>query len=377
MRVLVELKRPSLAEKVAKEDYSPVRQRLYVDSLGNEARALQSALEAKGVRLRKPLLYARLWNGFAATVDANDLPELRALGLRAEPVRRFYGAAGATGPSGPSGSTAGPTGPSGSTADAERGGPSVALLDSGVDRAAPGLTGRVVDGFDAVGGRPAPRERHGTQVAQVLTQALGPSGGRVLAIRVAGLQTDTRTGGRVELGTTDQLLAGLERAVAPDGEGDPSDHVPVALVGVTSPYAGFADSPEAVAAGAARSLGTLVVAPAGNEGPGTATVGSPAAAPGVLAAAALDGGGGPALPEVKLGVATGEGRATVRGTLLGGSGHAFSAPIATLSGASQARPRERGRATGGAVLEYFAVNATPRAKGKLVIVPARGAIASD
>ena len=49
MRVLVELRRPSLAEQVAKEDYSPVRQRLYVASLGNEARALQSALEAKGV----------------------------------------------------------------------------------------------------------------------------------------------------------------------------------------------------------------------------------------------------------------------------------------------------------------------------------------
>src|SRR4051812_36805252 len=174
--------------------------------MGTEARALRPALEARGVRRRKPVLYARVWNGFAATVDANDLPELRALGLRAEPVRRFYGAAGATGRSGargrsgptggsgpsggagptggsgPSGgagppggsgssgptSSTGPTGPSGSTADAERGGPSVALLDSGVDRAAPGLTGRVVRGFDAVGGRPAPRERHGTQVAQVL-----------------------------------------------------------------------------------------------------------------------------------------------------------------------------------------------------------------
>src|SRR3954470_12261307 len=95
MRVLVELKRPSLAEKMESEDYSPVRQRLYVASLANEAKALQSALEAKGVMLRRPVLYGRVWNGFAATVAASDLPQLRALGLSEEPVRRFYGAAGA------------------------------------------------------------------------------------------------------------------------------------------------------------------------------------------------------------------------------------------------------------------------------------------
>src|SRR3954470_216102 len=193
---------------------------------------------------------------------------------------------------------------------------------------------------------------------------MGPNGGRGMWVRVGGTQRGARTGGRAEFGTTDQLLEGLERAVDPDGDGDTSDHVPIALVGVNSPYAGFADSPEAVAAGAARSLGTLVVAPAGNEGPAASTIGSPAAAAGVLAVGALDGGGGPALPEVEVGVATGEGRTLVRGTLLGGTGKALRAPVATLTGASQARPRETGRATGGAVLEYFDVNAKPRAKGK-------------
>jgi hypothetical protein len=364
VRVLVELKRPSLAEQVAKEDYSAVRQRLYVASLGNEARALQSALEAKDVRLRRPLLFGRVWNGFAATVDADDLPKLRALGLRAEPVRRFYGAAAGSGSPTAAGEGGGEAGAVGE--------PAVALLDSAVDRGAPGLAGRVAPGFDAVGGRISSRERHGTQVAQVLAHSLGSQGGSILSIRVAGLQVDTRTGGRMEFGTTDQLLGGLERAVDPDGDGDSSDHVPVALVGVNSPYAGFADSPEAVAAGAARTLGTLVVAPAGNEGPGEGTVGSPAAAPGVLAVGALDGGGGPALPEVKLGIATGEGRALVRGTLLSGNGEPLREPVATLTGPSQARPRASGRAPGGAVLEYFAVNATPRAKGRVVVVPARG-----
>jgi hypothetical protein len=367
VRVLVELRRPSLAAQMARGSYPPARQRAYVSSLGQEVAALQSALEAKNVKLRQPLEFARVWDGFAATVDAKDLPELRALGLRAEPVRRFFGAAGAQGAGG------GAQGAEGVGATGA-GKPVVALLDSAVDRGAPGLLGRVVPGFDAVRTRPGPRERHGTQVAQVLAQALGPRAGSILAIRVAGLQPDPSTGGRIEVGTTDQLLAGLERAVDPNGDGDTSDHVPVALVGVNSPYSGFGDSPDAVAAGAARALGTLVVAPAGNEGRGggiLGTVGSPAAAPGVLAVGALDGGGAPALPGVRLGLATSEGRALLRGTLLGGGGHALRGRVATLMGPSQASPRERGRALGGSPLEYFGVDASPRAGGRVVIVPAR------
>jgi hypothetical protein len=367
MRVLVELRRPSLATQVASQTLSPARQKGYVASLRDEVTALRGALQAKGVKLRDPVLFARVWNGFAATVDTRDLPVLRAVGLRVEPVRRFYGAA-AQGAQGTAKTAE--FGPGGT------GKPSVALLDSAVDRAAPGLGGRVVPGFDAVGGRPGARERHGTAVAQVLAQALGPGGGRIVSIRVAGLQPDPETGGRLEYGTTDQLLAGLERAVDPNGDGDTSDHVPVALVGVNSPYAGFADSPEALAGAGARALGTLVVAPAGNEGRSAGqfgTVGSPAAAPGVLAVGALEGGGAPALPAVRLGLATAEGRALLRGALLGGDGggRALKAPVAALTGPTQASPRASGRALGGSPLEYFAVNGSEHARGRVVVVAAR------
>ncbi|MEA2430215.1 MAG: hypothetical protein QOI19_688, partial [Thermoleophilaceae bacterium] len=328
--MLVELRRPSLATQVGRARFGPGRQTAYVSSLTGEVRALRSALEAKGVRLRQPVLFARVWNGFAATVDSAELPQLRALGLRAEPVRRFYGAG---------------TGVGGARRPPPRGKPAVALLDSSGP--------------------------HGSSTAQVLSRALGPHAGGILRIPVAARRRDPSTGARTEFGTTDQLIAGLERAVDPNGDGDTSDHVPVALVGVNSPYAGFADSPDAVAASAARALGTLVVAPAGNEGPGAGTVGSPAAAPGVLAVGALDGGGAPALPEVRIGLATSEGRALLRGTLLGGSDRAQRAQIATLAGPSQASARERGRALGGSPLEYFGVDARPRARGEVVVVPAR------
>ena len=77
----------------------------------------------------------------------------------------------------------------------------------------------------------------------------------------------------------------------PNGDGDVTDHVAVALVGVNSPYAGFTTSPEAEAVNSATNLGTLVVAPAGNEGPrrgSFGTTGSSGAASGALTVAALE-----------------------------------------------------------------------------------------
>ena len=85
---------------------------------------------------------------------------------------------------------------------------------------------------------------------------------------------------------------GIEHAVDPNGDGDTSDHVPVVLVGVNAPYAGFTNSPEAEAVEGAEGLGTLIVAPAGNEGaakPGSGTIGSPASARDSLAVGALAG----------------------------------------------------------------------------------------
>ena len=202
-----------------------------------------------------------------------------------QPVRRTYPASGEPVPVGGDRPPEKPASP---------GQPPVAVLDTGVDVKA--LKAHADPGYDAVDrdDDPAPgrdpagtgrTETSGTALAELLAQA----GERVLPIRVASL----RASPNVEaMGTTDELLTGLERAVDPNDDLDSSDHVPVALVGVNSPYAGFADSPEAQAVTAAAGLGTLVVAPAGDEGaakPGSGTIGSPAAAPDALAVGALAG----------------------------------------------------------------------------------------
>ena len=170
----------------------------------------------------------------------------------------------------------------------------MAVLDTGVDSNA--LNGFADPGYDAVdrdrdpepGSRPRPRRKR----AGPRSRASWP--GPESACCRSGSRRCGASGGAVEaVATTDQLIAGLEHAVDPNGDGDTSDHVPVALVGVNAPYAGFSNSPEADAVVGAGGLGTLVVAPAGNEGaaaPGSGTIGSPASARDALAVGALGGG---------------------------------------------------------------------------------------
>src|SRR5206468_12552789 len=139
--------------------------------------------------------------------------------------------------------------------------------------------------------------RHGPEVAGLLVGSGGPTalagvapGATVLPIRVAGWQRDASANWAV-YGRTDQVLAGLERAVDPNDDGDAHDAARIALVGVTEPFAAFADGPLARAAAGATRLDTLVVAPAGNDGPagpGYGSISGPGGAPAVLTVGAVD-----------------------------------------------------------------------------------------
>jgi hypothetical protein len=298
-RVIVELPRPALADRDDLDSMTPDEQSAYVRSLKREGTALRSALGARGVQLRDVVAFGRTWDGFAATVDSADLAALSSLGVRAQPVRRFYPAASEPVP------VPQPERPPATALPPDQ--VPVAVLDTGADVHVPVLRARVAPGFDALerDADPAPgrdprtprrRETTGTALAGIVAAA----GERVLPIRVAGFGP----AGPDIHATTDTLLLGLERAVDPDGNGATDDAVRVALVGVNAPYAGFGDTPEAQAARGAAQLGTLVVAPAGNEGPArppNGVVGSPGAARATLAAGATEAGAGAASVQVTLG----------------------------------------------------------------------------
>ena len=116
------------------------------------------------------------------------------------------------------------------------------------------------------------------------------TGAGVLPIRVAGWQADA-LGHWAIYARSDQLIAGLDRSVDPNDDGDAHDAARVALVPLAEPFAGFTDGPEARAAAGALALDTLVVAPSGNDGlagAGYGDVAGPGGAPAALTVGAID-----------------------------------------------------------------------------------------
>src|SRR3954468_9473202 len=347
---------------------SAQQQRDYVAALKREAHALRSALGARGVALRDVVAFGRTWDGFAATVDTSDLAALSSLGVRAQPVRRFYPAASEPVPVPGAMPTTGGRGGAGGSGGAPRAAPAaIAILDTGADVS----PGRGTGGYDALDRDtdPAPgtdpraaRRRGGPRAgaggrrrreapAAARGGIVAGAGERVIPIRVAGFGPASPE----VYATSDSLLLGLERAVDPDGDGATDDAARVALVGVNAPYAGFGDSPEAQAARGAARIGTLVVAPAGGEGPArppNGVVGSPGAARAALTAGAAEAGAGAARVPVTLGT-----RKLRDAAALGGAPPGGLAPLA-------------GPVT--AVDPAVLLRGGPRVAGRVALVPGGG-----
>jgi len=312
-RMIVVLENPSLADRMAEAGGTATESAMRQWTAGALAAQKQIAarLSREGIQLVPDFVYTRTFNGFAAPIDGRALALLErdedVLGVY--PVRAAYPAALSAA------ELRSPAFAPGSGRRAELGIPrfdgsgiTVALLDTGVDFTHPFIRDRLLDGVDMIDperrgiarahpDEPTRLERHGTQLAGLIAGGGGPGGirgvvpaARILPIRVAGWQPSAQ-GGFAVYGRTDQLLAGIERAVDPDADGDVLDAARVAVVGVTEPFASFPDGPIARAVQGAAQLDTLVVVPAGNEGPAGpsyGSVGGPGGAPDALTVAAAD-----------------------------------------------------------------------------------------
>jgi len=312
-RMIVVLKNPSLADRMEEAGGTATESamRQWTAAALAAQKQIAARLSGEGIRIVPDFVYTRTFNGFAAPIDGRAVALLErdpdVAGVY--PVRAAY-------PASLSGAELrGAAFAAGAGRRAELGIPGfdgsgvvIALLDTGVDATHPFIRDRLREGIDVLDpdgralarahpGEPTRLERHGTQMAGLLAGAGGPAGIRgaapgatVLPIRVAGWQA-TAAGGYAVYGRTDQLLAGLEWAVDPDGDGDVLDAARVAVVGLTEPFASFPDGPVARAVEGAARLDTLVVVPAGNEGPagpGYGSIGGPGGAPAALTVGAAD-----------------------------------------------------------------------------------------
>ena len=260
----------------------------------------------------------------------------------------------------------------------------LALIDGGIDPTHPALGGGIGPSRPVLGGRdfvdgdadptmgtgPVHLEAHGTAMAGIVVGSpalagLAPAAApRLLVHRVVALE---RADGRVQpLARSDRVIAALEHAVDPDGDGDPSDRADVVLLGVARGFAGAGDDPLADAVWRAEATGSVIVAPAGNDGPTlapTGTIGGPAASPAVLAV----GGLATHSPrEVTLEVGIGPAHAGLVGLpLLGGAGTEDEMPVVFVTASD-------GRLRSGDAPADFA-----RAEGALAVVARSGAPLRD
>jgi Subtilase family/Peptidase inhibitor I9 len=158
-------------------------------------------------------------------------------------------------------------------------GVTVAILDTGVDYRHPALGEgfgpgfKVMAGYDFVNGDDDPMDDsgHGTHVAGIIAaNSSDLSGVAPDASLIAYKVLDGN--GR---GWTSDILAGIERTVDPNGDGDLSDHVAVANMSLGAP--GYSDDAMSRAVDSAVNAGVVFVVAAGNLGsfqsvssPGTA-----------------------------------------------------------------------------------------------------------
>jgi Subtilase family len=315
-RWIVVLRAPSLAERVRRAGgrATELQMRSWTAAAERAQRRAIAGLWSRGAPVDPEQSYVRVMNGFAASVDPTLLPALERDPVVAGvyPVRAAYPAA--IDPASLDADAFGPA--SGRRVEldlpgVDGSGIRVALLDTGIDTHHPFLQGRLLPGFDVVDAdgdpsaeqnptEPGRPERHATQLAGLVAGVRGPDGlqgvaqgASLLPIRVAGWQPDAH-GGVSVYGRTDQIIAGLEAAVDPNGDGDAHDGVRIALIGVVEPFSSFRDGPLARAGRGALALDTLVVAPSGNDGPAGPSFGSiaaPAGTSGVLGVSASDSRG--------------------------------------------------------------------------------------
>jgi minor extracellular serine protease Vpr len=304
--------RLSTAPRINLADQEPSAVLAYQDQVQTEQQAfLERVVDEPSFRLLAQVQL--VLNAVFAEVEADSLPRLAndPAVMRIAPVRNYELALGETVPY----IDASSLHTQGVTGDGVR----VAVLDTGIDythanlggpgtpeayEAAYGTdpsdarntttdglfpTAKVVGGFDLIGeswpnGPLAPDpdpidfNGHGTHVADIIGGKDGVAPGvELYAIKVCSAIIGACSGVA--------LIQGLELALDPNSDGDPSDHVDIVNMSLRSVYGQPFDDGLSAAVDHAASLGVLTVVSAGNAGDKPYVTGTPGAAETALSVA--------------------------------------------------------------------------------------------
>ncbi len=310
-RVIVRLRTPSVAKskgksaaaRMAHKEQLKIEQSAFVKRAGKKARSMK---QVSGVQT--------VLNAVFLEVNAKDIPELatdrdvltihrvRDYELHLTETVPYIGASAVQG------------------AGFDGTGVRVAVLDSGVDYyhadlggsgvqadyiaddptlIEPGSfpTAKVVDGYDFLGNEwpfgpvlpdpdplddlalvPGAFAGHGTHVADIIGGAKGVApGAEIVAVKVCASLSSSCNGVA--------LIQGMEFAVDPDGNGDPSDAVDIINMSLGADYGQPFDDDLSQAVEGATALGVLTVSSAGNGGDRPYVTGTPSSAPSAIAVA--------------------------------------------------------------------------------------------
>ena len=167
-------------------------------------------------------------------------------------------------------------------------GTTIAIIDTGVDYTHPDLGGclgascKVIGGLDFVNNDADPRDDHGHGTHVAATAAgIGPTPGVAPDAHILAYKVLDASG----FGSFSNIIAAIERATDPNGDGNPSDHVQV--ISMSLGGGGDENDPLSTAVDNATAVGVLSVVAAGNNG-GYFTIGSPGTARTALTVGATD-----------------------------------------------------------------------------------------
>ena len=341
------------------------------------------AITRAGIWMSIQYRFVNALNAVSATVRPDQVAQLRAAPEVAGvyPVRRLYPAATVARHLAALGADARPLAAGGGDGK----GVTVALLDGPIDASHPYLHD-LAPGWNAIAGKPQTADpdpaaaAHATAMAGIVSGRGGPTGlhGVAPSASLVPIQVLEMQQGAL-MGTTATLLAGLDRALDPNGDGNLSDHANVIVAPLAEPFAAFGGSAETVAADGVERAGAVLVAAAGNDGATGGrfgTIASPAASPGWLAVGASDGR--TSLPTVNVALGTNGIQTGVDGVPLLGAlspKSDTSIPLVLPAGPTKS---DSARAPADVVAgtdegDFRATDGTSLVNGKAVLLPRDGA----